>query len=104
MTFRERCAAANYAPTCTLQHVLEHVCVAHALLHIATNALVALTRERVPEVDGGVAVAAAHDGRIPGVQVLHVTGQGHHVLESGEQGEKGVTVDRVDTTDNVGSW
>mmetsp|Transcript_19675 Transcript_19675/g.54910 ORF Transcript_19675/g.54910 Transcript_19675/m.54910 type:complete len:286 (+) Transcript_19675:1780-2637(+) len=72
-----------------LQHVLQHVRVAHALLHIPLHALIALTRQRVPQVDGSVAVAAAHDGGVPAVQVLHIGGERHDQLEAGDDDTAG---------------
>lgn len=41
-------------------------------VHVLAQALVALAREGVPHVDGGVPVARPHDGGVAGVQVLHV--------------------------------
>mmetsp|Transcript_2662 Transcript_2662/g.6261 ORF Transcript_2662/g.6261 Transcript_2662/m.6261 type:complete len:352 (+) Transcript_2662:66-1121(+) len=62
-----------------LQHRLEDMGVAETLFHVFAHALVPLFGQGVPHVDGGVAVARAHDGRVTAVEVLHVGGEGHDV-------------------------
>mmetsp|Transcript_9666 Transcript_9666/g.33332 ORF Transcript_9666/g.33332 Transcript_9666/m.33332 type:complete len:288 (+) Transcript_9666:714-1577(+) len=58
--------------------------VLQAPLHVLPEALVALHRQRVPHVDRGVAVPAAHDGSVPAVQVLDVVRQRVNVPRSGD--------------------
>ena len=70
---RKLCCVARPCPG-TRPH-LEQVGVAQAALDVLAHALVALAGESVPHVDGGVPVAGAHDGGIPGVKVLHIGGQ-----------------------------
>ena len=62
---------------------LQQVRVAQAALHILAHALVALARQRVPHVDGRVAVAAAHNRGVAAVQVLHITAQTRETPVSG---------------------
>ena len=54
--------------------------IAQAALDILAHALIALARQREPHVDGGVAIARAHDGRILAVQILHIARQRRHIL------------------------
>lgn len=57
---------------------MRHACT------LGAPTLVALARQGVPQVDGCVAVAGAHDGGVAAVQVLHVRAEGHDVLEAGD--------------------
>mmetsp|Transcript_20125 Transcript_20125/g.59765 ORF Transcript_20125/g.59765 Transcript_20125/m.59765 type:complete len:366 (+) Transcript_20125:427-1524(+) len=66
------------------QHLPQRVRVSHAPLHIGLHAVVALARQLVPQVDGCMAVARAHDCCVAAVEVLHISRQGHHVLEAGD--------------------
>lgn len=59
---------------------LEDMGIAQAALNILAHALIALVRQRVPHVDGGMAIARAHDGRVPAVQVLYIARQRGHIL------------------------
>mmetsp|Transcript_35339 Transcript_35339/g.100037 ORF Transcript_35339/g.100037 Transcript_35339/m.100037 type:complete len:203 (-) Transcript_35339:1330-1938(-) len=62
----------HHPDPCRLQHRLEDVGVAEALLDVLAHPVVALLREHVPQVDRGVAVAGAHDCSIAAVEVLDV--------------------------------
>eukprot|EP00754_Rhynchopus_humris_P045651 Rhum_TRINITY_DN5137_c0_g1::Rhum_TRINITY_DN5137_c0_g1_i1::g.16519::m.16519 len=60
------------------QHGCEEACVRVALLHLLVQRLETALLEGVPEEDGGVSVARAHDGRVDRVQVLDLL---RHVVE-----------------------
>ena len=63
------------------EHLHEPVCVVQAQLDVLLDARVALHRQRVPQVDGRVAVPRPHDGGVPAVQVLDVAA---HALDEPE--------------------